>query len=161
MKETDNLDDAIIHELRADAAISIKSLADKLERRRATIHARISKLVEKKILKGYTIIPDFNKLGHGITVFILVAVSQNEYKDTETMVELSSKIANIPQVTEIHSVSGEYDYLLKVRVDNLETLGKEIVFTLRKKYGAVRTLTLTSFYTEKEELGNDFLRFLT
>ncbi|MFV2014194.1 MAG: Lrp/AsnC ligand binding domain-containing protein [Candidatus Heimdallarchaeota archaeon] len=73
---------------------------------------------------------------------------------------MSSKISQIPQITELHSISGEYDYLLKVRVDNLETLGKEVVFTLRKKYGAFRTLTLTSFYTEKEELGNENLGIL-
>ncbi|OLS24346.1 MAG: hypothetical protein HeimC2_22920 [Candidatus Heimdallarchaeota archaeon LC_2] len=76
------------------------------------------------------------------------------------MDELSKELSKIPQVSEIHSVSGEYDYLLKISVDNLETLGKDIVFTLRKKYGAFRTLTLTSFYTEKEELGNDPFQFI-
>lgn len=157
---TDDLDIAIIHELRSDARISIQQLAKKLDKRRATIHARITKLIENQIIKGYTIIPNFEKLGHSITVFVLVAISQNVYRDTDSMVELSKQISRIAQVTEIHSVSGEYDYLLKIRVNNLETLGKDIVFSLRKKYGAVRTLTLTSFYTEKEELGNDYFSFL-
>ncbi len=160
MTKIDDLDIDIINELRSDARISIQEISKKLDRRRATIHARINKLVENKVINGYTIIPDFEQLGHGITVFVLVAVSEKQYKKYGTMDELSKKISKIPQVSEIHSVSGEYDYLLKIRVNNLETLGKDIIFTLRKEYGAVRTLTLTSFYTEKEELGNDYLHFL-
>lgn len=160
MKKIDELDMNIINELRSDARISIQEISKKLNRRRATIHARISKLLENEIIKGSTIIPDFKKLGYGITVFVLVAISEKQYKEYGTMDELSQKISEIPQVTEIHSLSGEYDYLLKIRVNNLETLGKDIIFTLRKEYGAIRTLTLTSFYTGKEELGNDDFRFL-
>ena len=160
MNKLDKLDLDIINELRSDARTSIQEISKKLDRRRATIHARINKLEEKKIIKGYTIIPDFGKLGHAITVFVLVSVSEKQYKKSDTDNELSQKIAEIPQVSEIHSVSGEFDYLLKIRVDNLETLGKEILFNLRKQYGAVRTLTLTAFYTGKEELGNEYLQFL-
>ncbi|MDH5403047.1 MAG: Lrp/AsnC family transcriptional regulator [Candidatus Heimdallarchaeota archaeon] len=156
----DLLDIQIIDLLRKDARITIKGIADKLERRRATIFNRIIKLEEREIIKGYSVVIDFEKVNYGITAFILIAVMDPGLEKSDDLGTLSKQIGKLPFVTEIHHVTGEWDYLLKVRVKDLETLGKKVIFNLRKLFGIGRTLTLTSLYDEVEELGNEPFRFL-
>lgn len=150
----DELDREILRELRRDARTPIKSIAERLGRRRATIHNRIQKLEENGIIRNYTIAPDFHKLGKSITAFLLVSVLPETIQIEESLETLSGKLADLEHVVEVYNITGEYDYLLKVRVDNLEEIGSDLVFKLRKEYGIGRTLTLTVFHTEIEELTN-------
>ncbi|MHA2253746.1 MAG: Lrp/AsnC family transcriptional regulator [Candidatus Kariarchaeaceae archaeon] len=161
MSKLDDLDLQILQLLRQDGRMSIKELADNLGRRRATIHARMEKLRDSGVFKGFSVVPDFKQLGTGITVFLLASELQSSYEGAESLDILSQKLTKIPYVTEVHSISGEWDYLLKARVPDLESIGTAIIFELRKNFGISRTLTLAVFQTEMEELGNVQFNFLT
>lgn len=153
----DDLDRSILRILRQDARTTINDIAKNLDRRRATIYNRIVKMEENGVIKGYTVIPNFSSLGEDITVFILVTLTEKEYLIADSLSQIGNKLSKIPYVTGVHAISGEYDYLLKARVPSLEVLGNEINFHLRKMSGVGRTLTLTSFDTTTEELGNNSL----
>jgi len=152
-RKIDELDRSILQLLRQDARMTIKDLASQLDRRRATIHNRVTKLEEDGVIRGYTIVPDFSALGHEITVFILVTLTATEYNEADQLSDVGLKLGRIPFVTEVQAISGDYDYLLKARVPSLDHLGKAINFNLRKMSGVGRTLTLAAFDTTKEELG--------
>lgn len=152
--EYDELDLQITQELRRDGRITIKELADNLGRRRATIHNRIEKLQENGGIKGYTVIPDFRRMDRAVTVFILAAISKEEYEEAESFNEITKKITTLPYITEVHSITGQWDYLIKARVPDLETLGNEVNFKLNKLFGVDRSITLASFHSELEELTN-------
>jgi len=156
LDQLDDLDQNIVRLLQIDARMTIHSIAQELGKRRATIHARLTRLQEKDIIMGFTTILNFKKLGYGTTVFILVSTTIDQSKgDSFISLEqvLSQKIRKIPYVTEIYQISGEYDLLLKARVPDLEIAGREIVFELKKIKGINRTLTMTTFFAELEELG--------
>ncbi len=148
----DELDMEILRVLRKDARTPVKTIAESLGRRRATIHNRIQKLEENGIIRNYTIAPDFRKLGKPITAFLLVSILPETIQIEDSLETLSRKLANLEHVVEVYNITGEFDYLMKVRVDNLEVIGSDLVFKLRKEYGIGRTLTLTVFHTEQEEL---------
>ncbi len=150
--DIDELDLEILRILRKDARTPIKSIAEQLGRRRATIHSRIQKLEKNGIIRNYTIAPDFRKLGKPITAFLLVSILPETIQIEDSLETLSRKLANLEHVVEVFNITGEYDYLLKVRVDSLEVIGSDLIFKLRKEYGIGRTLTLTVFHTEQEEL---------
>lgn len=149
----DKLDVDILQILRHDARATIKDIATQLGRRRATIHARINKMMENEVIKGYTAIPDFKQLDLPITVFILVSILQKDYDSPDDLYRLTEDILNIPRITEIYSCSGEYDYLLKARINNLKEV-QDIIYKLRV-YNVGKTYTMTVFETRKEELSND------
>ena len=154
--EIDTPDEQILQLLRQDARMPIKQIAARLGRRRATIHSRIQKLEEQGIIRKYTFVPDFKKLGKSITAFLLVSVLPQTIQMEESLETLSARLAKLDNVVEVYNITGEFDYLLKVRADNIEDIGSNIVFKLRKEYGIGRTLTLTVFHTEIEELeGNN------
>ena len=67
---------------------------------------------EKGIIKGFTVVPDFSKLGEPITAFILMSFLPNNKMSQR---ELALKIAALDGVHEVHLISGEHDILMKVR----------------------------------------------
>ena len=56
----------------------------------------------------------------------------------------------MPEVQEVHIITGNWDLLLKVRVRDVEELGKFIVDRLRLVRGVEKTLTCVVLSTEKE-----------
>ena len=143
----DEKDIAILEELIKDSRKSTKAIARELDIPRATVHDRIVKMEQKKLIKKYTAVPDYSQLGQGVTAFILVQFSPQEGMSQR---ETAEEIADLKGIHEVHMISGEYDMLLKVRGSSMEEIGKLVIDKLREIKGVARTLTCASFTTVKE-----------
>ena len=99
----DEKDKAILRELQKDARRSTKAIAKDLAIPRATVHERIRRMSEKGVIKGFTVVPDFSKLGEPITAFILMSFLPNNKMSQR---ELALKIAALDGVHEVHLISG-------------------------------------------------------
>jgi Lrp/AsnC family leucine-responsive transcriptional regulator len=95
---------------------------------------RIRKLEERGVIKGY--FPQLNAkaLGHGLLAFVFVRTDEISGEQLTAM-----KIAQIPEVLEVHHVAGEDCYIVKVRSADTESLGK----LLREKIGALPAVKST------------------
>jgi DNA-binding Lrp family transcriptional regulator len=144
----DQKDLAILRELEIDSSRSTKAIAKTLSMPRATVHERIRKMREKGIIRGFTVIPDYSKLGEPISAFILVSFLPNSFVSQR---ELAKKISELEGVREVHLISGEYDILLKVRGKSMEDIGSLVIDRLRQIEGVGRTITCASFATVKDE----------
>ncbi|MHA1686418.1 MAG: Lrp/AsnC family transcriptional regulator [Candidatus Heimdallarchaeaceae archaeon] len=65
---------------------------------------------------------------------------------------IAEEISKIPQVYEIHIITGEYDIIAKVRTASVDELGKVVVNHIRNVKGVAKTLTNVSLVTLKEEV---------
>lgn len=139
----------IIEELKRDGRESTTRIAEKLGIPRVTVHERIKKLVEDKVIKRFTVQLDYHKLGLSTTAFIMVSFSSNTKK---TQNELAKEIAGIPNVFEVHIVSGEWDFIVKARAKSVEELGDLVVNRLRMLEGVEKTISCFSFRCVKEEV---------
>jgi len=144
----DEKDRAILTELERDSRRSIKSIAKDLNIPRATVHERIRRMTEGGIIKGFTVVPDFGKLGEPVTAFILVSFLPNNIMSQR---ELADNISSLNGVHEVHLISGEHDILLKVRGASMERIGDLVIDKIRQMDGVGRTLTCTCFATVKDE----------
>jgi DNA-binding Lrp family transcriptional regulator len=144
----DEKDRAIMKELEKDSRRSTKSIAKDLNIPRATVHERIRRMTERGIIKGFTVVPDFGKLGEPVTAFILVSFLPNNNMSQR---ELADKISRLDGVHEVHLISGEHDILLKVRGESMERIGDLVIDKIRQMDGVGRTLTCTCFATVKDE----------
>ena len=63
---------------------------------------------------------------------------------------VAKEIARFPEVQEAHIVSGEWDFLVKVKVQSVDAVGKFVVDELRLLRGIEKTQTCFVFETEKE-----------
>jgi len=143
----DEKDSAILEELMKDSRRTTKAVARELDLPRATVHDRIVKMEQKKVILRYTAVPDFAQLGLGVTAFILV---QFEPEKGLSQRDTAEDIAMLPGIFEVHMISGEYDMLLKVRGSSMEEIGKLVIDRLREVKGVARTLTCACFTTVKE-----------
>jgi DNA-binding Lrp family transcriptional regulator len=54
-----------------------------------------------------------------------------------------SRLLNEPEIKEVYPIFGEYDFLVKIEADNIETIGKVVINKIRIIEGVIDTITLT------------------
>lgn len=143
----DEKDSAILEELIKDSRKTTKAIAKALDMPRATVHDRIVKMEQKKVIRKYTTVPDYSQLGIGVSAYILVQFTPQEGLSQR---ETAEEISELKGIYEVHMISGEYDMLLKVRGSSMEDIGKLVIDRLREVKGVSRTLTCACFTTIKE-----------
>jgi len=117
MKE--HLDDTnlqILRILQEDGSTTNADLARQIGLKPPSVLQRVRKLEQTGIIRNYTAHLDPEKLGFSLTVFAQISLSLHHIDSIDTFVK---EISGIPEVLEIHHVSGEYDFLLKLCVRNI------------------------------------------
>lgn len=145
----DEKDLAILGILRNDSRRSTKAIAAELDMPRATVHERIKRMVEKGVVRGFTVKLDHAKMGKPITAFVLISFLP---EPTISQRNLAQDIAIMEGVQEVHLISGEYDILAKVRGTSMESIGSLVIDRIRMLPGVGRTLTCSSFAAVKDEM---------
>jgi len=145
----DDKDRKILLQLAGDGRKSVVEISNELDMPRATVQERIRKMTEKGVIKRFTVIPDYGKIGKEVTAFILVSFSGDSNLSQRS---LANEIAKIPEVYEISLISGEWDIILKVRAGSVSEIGTIVIDKLRMMRGIQKTQTCVSFQTIKENL---------
>jgi DNA-binding Lrp family transcriptional regulator len=145
----DEKDELIINALRKDSNKPISRLSKEIGIPRATLQDRINKLVKQGVIKRFTVIPDFAKLGRPVAAFVMVSFHPSPEISQR---ELARQIASLPEVEEVHLISGEWDILVKIRVKDVESAGSFVIDKIRTMKGVEKTETCVSFECIKEGL---------
>lgn len=130
----DELDLAIIRELIKDGRASYRSIAKKLGISVATVASRVTALEKDGVIKGYTVLVDYEKLGYEITAVIELTISKGK------LIEVQRQVAEKPNVSSVYDVTGETDSIIVARFRNRDELNKFVKWLLSIPY-VERTLT--------------------
>jgi len=129
----DDLDLNILRSLIKNSRIKISQMSKEINVPDATISHRLKKL-ETDVIKRYTMILDWQKLGLEITAIIII---QTESEKHESVKE---KLSKLEEISEVYSVSGEYDILIKAWVTSIKELN-QIINTKIRSINGVEDLT--------------------
>jgi Lrp/AsnC family transcriptional regulator, leucine-responsive regulatory protein len=113
----DDLDKRLLLMLQKDAKITTKEISSKLNLSITAIYERIKKLEREKLIKDYVAILDKNKIGKGFVVFCHVKLIQH---NKDLINEFEKQVTKLKEVMECYHVSGDYDYILKICLNNME-----------------------------------------
>ncbi len=116
---------------------------------RTTVQERVKRLVNNGIIKRFTIQQDYSKLGKPVTAFILVSFLSGSGISQR---EAAMRIAEIPDIYEVHVISGDWDIIVKARGESIQAIGELVLDRIRNVKGVERTLTCTSFVAVKEAI---------
>ena len=143
----DLTDIEILRTLQNNSNQTIKSLAKKLNLSTTPVFERIKKLEREGYISGYSARLDPKKLGLKQTVFVAITLQGHTRSYLEKFVK---QVNEFPEVVECHRVSGTFDYLLKLLVEDIETYEGFIItkLTLIPYLGNVQSLITLS--TSKE-----------
>jgi DNA-binding Lrp family transcriptional regulator len=140
--DVDKKDFAIIDVLKENSRLSIRDVAKRTKLRPSTVHQRITRLKEKKIIDKFTLKLNNKAMGEGFIVFMLIKTKPAAILD---------KIINNKHVREFFGVTGEYDLLLKLKFLDVEEFN-DFVIKFRKEQSIQTTLTMVVTADIKEEI---------
>ncbi|WOO37041.1 Lrp/AsnC family transcriptional regulator [Anaerocolumna sp. AGMB13020] len=149
----DNIDIGILSELKKNGRASASEISRKVSLSIPAVAERIRKLEQSGIIEQYTIKVSRSKTGNRLLAFIFVNINKNENIDN-----FRNIIVKHSCVLECHHVAGEYDYLLKVVLEDTEALEYFLTSILKKIKGVDSSNTIISLTTLKEELNLSTVR---
>ncbi|MBR3837888.1 MAG: Lrp/AsnC family transcriptional regulator [Clostridia bacterium] len=136
----DKIDERIIQMLQQNARIPVKEIAQEVFLSSPAVSARIDKLAQDGLIKGYHMTIDRTKLGYDVTAFISVEITPNQ------KAEFYPFIQACPNVLECSCVTGQYSQLVKVAFRSTAEL--EVFLGSLQQFG--RTITQIVFSTPVE-----------
>lgn len=130
----DNTDAKILDIIQQDAHLSNVALADKVGLTKTAVFERVRKMEQAGIIRGYETRLDPKKVKRSMVAFIFVR-TEEPFASQAT----GKALTRIPEVLEVHNMAGEDCYLVKVRVENTDALGK----LLREKFSKIKAIRST------------------
>jgi Lrp/AsnC family leucine-responsive transcriptional regulator len=134
--EIDHLDQKIISAMQENASLTNNEIAKKIDLSASATHERIRKLHANETIKKICAFISAAAIEKSLCAFIYVLIDT----PTHSQQFLSEIIAH-HAVMECHHITGEYSFLLKIRVKDTKDLEIFITDSLKTKLGITRTLT--------------------
>lgn len=107
------------------------------------VNKRILRLQKDGIIDNFTIITNHKNLNKTITAFVFIVM---QYGDSiKTLLEYAN---NEQDVLECYSITGEYDYMLKICAKDIESLENKIL-CIKKHKGVLKSHTMISLMEHK------------
>ena len=113
----DTIDKKLINLLQIDSKQTTKQLSLQLNLSVTAIYERIKKLEKEKIIKKYVAIINKNKIEKSFLVFCHIKLIQHS---KEYVTTFEREVLKLEEVSECFHVSGDYDYILKVYVKDMD-----------------------------------------
>ena len=143
-EKLDRLDKQILKLIAADARIPFLEVARACDVSGAAIHQRIQKLTNMGILKGSQFLIDPEKVGYETCAFIGLNL-----KNPEDFDQVLGELKKIPEVTECHYTTGNFDMFIKIYAQNNHHL-LTIIHDKLQPLGLSSSQTLISFHSAFE-----------
>lgn len=145
LKALDRTDRRILQCLQSNGRISNVDLARKVNLTPTPCIERVKRLEKQGYIRGYTAILDPQMVGAGLLVFIEIDLSHNSPDGFKKFREEALKL---PQIMDCHWVSGDFDYLIKARVRDMQSY-REL---LSDKILSLPTVKASRSYVVMEEV---------
>ncbi len=146
----DSGDVKILRIVQENCRLTARQISDRTGLPVTTVFAKIKRAERLGLVKGYNAILDAAKLGASTTAFIFASFAYKNEEKAASQRKVAKEIGGFSEVQEVHIISGEWDILIKVKVRDVDSVGKFVVDKLRLVRGIERTLTCLVFESEKE-----------
>ena len=141
----DHIDVSLLEMLQEDDRLSYAELGNRVGLSVSGVNARIRKLVSAGYVHAFAAQLDPERLGLGLCAFIQVVLERPEHDKTF----LAGVLQN-PAILECHHITGEFSYLLKIRVASTSALERVITEEVKRLPGVSRTHTVIALSSPKE-----------
>lgn len=143
--DLNEIDFKVLQYLMAQGRITWSELAGLLELSAPATADRVRRLEDRQVIQGYTALLNPEAVGLNLTAFVAVTLERPEHR--AAFLEL---VQALPEIQECHHVTGDDDYLLKVRCRHTKDLERLISDRLKGLLGILRTRTTIVLSTLKE-----------
>ena len=135
----DAVDRDILRLLQADGRASVRSVAERVHVSRANAYARINRLIDDGVIRGFGARVNHERAGHGASAYITLKIVQNSWRTVREQLQA------LPGAAHIALVSGDFDVLLLVHTPDNRTLRELVLTRLQSIPEVLSTRTLLVF----------------
>jgi Lrp/AsnC family transcriptional regulator len=111
------MDRMILAELQRDGTLSVDQLSERVNLSRNACWRRVKLMEEAGIITGRVALVDAEKLGFGLSVFVLIRTTHHE---PEWLKKFRDAVISIPEIIGVYRMSGDLDYVLRARVPDVK-----------------------------------------
>src|ERR1700731_4988796 len=138
----DRLDAALVQLLAAEPRVGVLEASRRAGVARGTVQARLDRMRDRGVITGYGPEVDPAALGYEVTAFITLEIRQAGGHDP-----VAERLATIPEVLEVHTITGTGDMLCRVVARTNADL-QRVLDAIVSAEGVVRSATLISLPTQ-------------
>ena len=143
--QTDERDPRIISALGADGRRSYADVGAEVGLSTAAVHERVKKMLDKGVIRRFSISVDPDRVGLSFTAFVAIRNDGGIHCR-----DVAPRLREMPEVQELHSVAGEYDFLAKIRTTHARAL-EDVLYAIKSIPGVARTTSTVVLNTEFED----------
>lgn len=141
----DVIDRIIVEIVQIDGRVTNAALAAATGLSVSAANDRLRRLQERGVISGWGARVDPDAVGLELLAFLFVLVDRTEHN-----APFLAAAAALPEVLELHHVTGEWSYLLKVRVAGTRALERLVSDRIKTIPGVARSLTFIALSSAKE-----------
>lgn len=142
MNEIDEVDLKVLEALKENSRATVRDVAKKIKAPVTTVHNRLKKLTKEGVIRCFTIVPDYEKLGKSILAFVFASIDHEKLVDNKQGIEgLKKQLRTFPEIEKVYAVTGEIDMIMLVRIGSIKELDDFLIKKLRNVKGVQRTTT--------------------
>ncbi|CAN5214087.1 Lrp/AsnC family transcriptional regulator [soil metagenome] len=112
----DTKDLAILQLLQKNARITVKEISAQVHLSTTPVHERIKRMEANGVIKQYATLLDHNKVKKGLMVICYVSLKEHSKKAGVKFIDTMQALS---EVIECFSISGEFDFMLKVVCEDM------------------------------------------
>ncbi len=144
--DLDKVDSAILRLLQKNSRMSYQEMSKQTGISDATIQFRLKRMKARGIIDKFTVVANPAILGYAVMAVMLVQTDTDKHDDAKLA------LAKIPEITEVYSILGEYDLLIKVWAGSLTELNTVMNEKIRAVDGIEDLLEMVVVERVKEEM---------
>ena len=114
----DKKDMAILKLLQENARVTVKEISAKIHLSTTPVHERIKRMEESGVIKQYVTLLDHSKVKKGLIVICYVSLKEHSKNAGNKFIKT---IHELTEVTECYNISGEFDFMLKVICEDMNS----------------------------------------
>lgn len=114
----DEKDVQILRVLQEDGRRSIREVATRVNLSPSPVQERVRRLEQEQVITQYAALLDPKKINKGTMVICQVTIKEHNKKAAQAFI---NGILSFPEVTECYNIAGDFDFLLKIVTESIET----------------------------------------
>lgn len=152
--DLDRFDRAILRAVAADGRISITDLAQVVGLSKSPTQARLKRLEATGVITGYRAQIDPIRLGQDHVSFVEVRLQDT--RET-ALAAFNAAVLKVPEIEQAHMIAGNFDYLLKIRTQNMSDYRRVLAERVSTLPFVANTSTYVAMEAVKETVSPDVI----
>ena len=144
----DTFDRKILDVLAVEGRISVTELARRIGLSKSPTQARLKRLEDSGVIRGYRALFDPIRLGRDHVAFVEVKLADTR---EAALAAFNAAVVRVPEVEQCHLIAGSFDYLLKVRTAGMTGYRAVLAEKISTLPHVANTSTYVAMQAVKEE----------